>query len=286
MKKIILIVVLLIAASVFASCDTVPADTQTSVSPTVVPTVVDSTIEPVKTQEQTPQPTKSPEPTPTPIAPVSVSVGVEEAYPALSFSRPLYFVTAGDNSGYCYVVEQTGKVLIFEDSPDVSKASVFLDLTDVIDYDKGEKGLLGLAFHPGYSQNGIFFVDYTDKNGTVIARYERSAVDEMQADPASAQIILTIEQPYKNHNGGQLEFGPDGYLYIAMGDGGSRGDPLNNAQNLFSPLGKILRIDVDNQTADVQYTIPADNPFAGNTDSYRERDIRIRTAEPVEIQFR
>ena len=145
--------------------------------------------------------------------------------------------------------------------------------------------MLGLAFHPGYSQNGIFFVDYTDKNGTVIARYERSAVDEMQADPASAQIILTIEQPYKNHNGGQLEFGPDGYLYIAMGDGGSRGDPLNNAQNLFSPLGKILRIDVDNQTADVQYAIPADNPFAGNTDSYREEIYAYGLRNPWRFSF-
>ena len=127
MKKIILIIVLLIIVSVCTSCNTTPSDTQTSVSPTVVPTAVDSTIEPVETQEQTPQVTKTPEPTPTPMAPVSASVGIDEAYPALSFSRPLYFATAGDGSGYCYVVEQTGKILVFEDSPDADEANVFLD---------------------------------------------------------------------------------------------------------------------------------------------------------------
>jgi glucose/arabinose dehydrogenase len=285
MKKTILIIVLLIVASSFASCSTTPADLQIIDSPTAVPAAADSTIEPVQTDTPAPEVTQTAEPTPTPIAPVTVQVSVQDAYPSLSFSRPLYFVTAGDGSDHCYVVEQTGKILVFEDSPEVSKASVFLDLSGIIDYDKGEKGLLGLAFHPDYAENGIFFVDYTDKNGTVIARYTRSAEDAMKADPGSAQTILTFAQPYKNHNGGQLEFGPDGYLYIATGDGGSGGDPLNNAQNLSSPLGKILRIDVDVQTADMQYSIPPDNPFAGNASGYREEIFAYGLRNPWRFSF-
>jgi glucose/arabinose dehydrogenase len=142
----------------------------------------------------------------------------------------------------------------------------FLDLTSVISTG-GERGLLGLAFHPDYFDNGFFFVNYTNTAGnTVIARYHVSE-DPNVADPASGTILLTITQPYSNHNGGSVAFGPDGYLYIGMGDGGSQGDPENRAQNPLQLLGKMLRIDVDNG---LPYTIPPSNPFYGQTDTLPE----------------
>jgi glucose/arabinose dehydrogenase len=136
----------------------------------------------------------------------------------------------------------------------------------------GEQGLLSVAFHPNYAANGLFYVDYTDLNGdTVIARY-RVSLNPNLADPASAITLLTFSQPFAKHNGGQLQFGPDGNLYIGAGDGGSGGDPLNNAQNLNSLLGKILRIDVGT----LPYGIPADNPF--RTSINASRDLGLRPA--------
>jgi glucose/arabinose dehydrogenase len=142
----------------------------------------------------------------------------------------------------------------------------FLDLTGLISTG-GERGLLGLAFHPNYGDNGYFYVNYTNTAGhTVIARYQVSSNPNV-ADPASAQILLTINQPYSNHNGGHLAFGPDGYLYIGMGDGGSAGDPQNFAQNPLSLLGKMLRIDVNQANG---YGIPPTNPYAGQNDTLPE----------------
>ena len=127
-------------------------------------------------------------------------------------------------------------------------------------------GLLGLSFHPGYSQNRRFFVNYNRTTGgqlqTVIAEYVASASDGNQADPASERILFTVDQPFPNHKGGQLAFGPDGFLYIGLGDGGSGGDPFGNGQSLQTLLGKMLRIDVDRTDPGLQYAIPADNPFA------------------------
>ncbi len=143
---------------------------------------------------------------------------------------------------------------------------IFLDLTGLTTTG-GERGLLGLAFHPDYLQNGFFFVNYTNAVGnTVVARYQVSANPDV-ADPASATIILTITQPFSNHNGGHVAFGPDGYLYIGMGDGGSAGDPNANAQNPLALLGKMLRIDVNDG---LPYTIPIDNPFFGQLDTLPE----------------
>jgi len=162
---------------------------------------------------------------------------------------------AGDGSGRLFILEQTGRILIHDGSRVLP--SPFLDVSALVSC-CGERGLLGLAFHPDYVTNGLFYVDYTNTAGdTVIARYHVSA-DANVADPSSAQILLTIPQPFANHNGGQLAFGPDGFLYIGMGDGGSGGDPGNRAQNLGELLGKILRIDVNGA---VPYAIPATNPF-------------------------
>jgi glucose/arabinose dehydrogenase len=161
---------------------------------------------------------------------------------ASGLSRPLYLTHAGDGSGRIFVLEQAGRIKIIADG--TIQDTPFLDLSGLSSQDiltgYSERGLLGLAFHPNYAENGQFFVHYNDRSGgTVIARYNVSADNPDTADPASAAIIFTHPQPYPNHNGGQIEFGPDGYLYIAMGDGGSAGDPQNNAQNPESLLGKI-----------------------------------------------
>lgn len=187
---------------------------------------------------------------------------------ASGFTRPLYLTHAGDGSGRLFVVEQGGAIWVLRDGQRLETA--FLDVSDRISPEAlstgyTERGLLGLAFHPDYAENGVFFIDYTDHSGSsVIARYTVSADDPDRADPASEQQLLVVEQPYANHNGGHLAFGPDGYLYVAMGDGGSGGDPQNNAQNLGTLLGTILRLDVN---AEDGYAIPDDNPFVatGNT---------------------
>ncbi len=165
---------------------------------------------------------------------------------------------AGD--GRLFVTLQRGAIVIWDGSQILS--TPFLDVSPLVSC-CGERGLLSVAFHPQYAVNGFFFVDYTDSNGdTVVARYRVSGFDGDAADAFSAAILLTIPQPYGNHNGGQLQFGPDGYLYIGMGDGGSANDPQCRAQSGGSLLGKMLRIDVDrNGDQPPFYGIPADNPY-------------------------
>jgi glucose/arabinose dehydrogenase len=181
---------------------------------------------------------------------------------------PDYITHAGDGSGRIFIMEQGGLIWVADKTGQL-KSDPFLDLSDLVidDMIKGgytERGLIGLAFHPDYTKNGLFFVMYSDKGGdSVIARYKVMANNADQADPDSATIILTIKQPYDNHKAGQLAFGPDGFLYIGVGDGGNNGDPQNFSQNTKSLLGKILRIDVN---AD-KYNIPDSNPFKGN-DAY------------------
>ncbi|MDY2587683.1 PQQ-dependent sugar dehydrogenase [Winogradskyella aquimaris] len=181
---------------------------------------------------------------------------------ASGFNRPVNIKHAADDR--LFVVEQDGIIKILNSDGSVEPTN-FLDIDDRVRSIGNEQGLLGLAFHPDFSTNGYFFVNYTDNSGnTVISRFSRIGVNPTIADPNSELIILTYTQPFSNHNGGELQFGPDGYLYISSGDGGSGGDPQNNAQNLNSLLGKLLRIDVNNSTASNPYEIPADNPFIGN----------------------
>ena len=188
------------------------------------------------------------------------------AFPNLSFDDPVGIHHAGDGSNRIFVVEQEGRIKVFDNNPDVSSAEMFLNITSIVDQDGGytEEGLLGLAFHPNYIENGYFYVNYTEHNPrrNVIARYSVSDNNPNEADYGSSEIILEVNQPYTNHNGGQMEFGPDdGYLYISFGDGGSAGDPLGHGQNLSTLLGSLIRIDVDNPSGGLNYGIPSDNPF-------------------------
>ena len=172
------------------------------------------------------------------------------------------FLTAPPNDARLFVLEQSGRVRVVKNGQLV--ATPFLDIASKLT-SGGERGLLGLAFHPRYAQNGLFYVDYTDRNGdTRVERYHVSA-DADRADAASAQLVITIAQPFANHNGGMIAFGPDGMLYVGMGDGGSGGDPQGNGQNLNALLGKLLRLDVDNAAGGAAYAVPRDNPFVGRS---------------------
>ncbi len=183
---------------------------------------------------------------------------------ASQFKRPLYATHAADGSGRLFLVEQVGRIWILETGARTTRP--FLDISRLISRSAltenfTEQGLLGLAFHPEFSENGRFFLNYTDREGsTVVARYQVDEANHDLADAESGQIIFRLSQPYANHNGGHIEFGPDGYLYIALGDGGAANDPLGAGQNRQLLLGSILRIDVDGDTA---YAIPPDNPFVG-----------------------
>jgi glucose/arabinose dehydrogenase len=176
------------------------------------------------------------------------------------FDRPVGIAHAGDGSGRLFIVERGGAVWVARGATVLDEP--FLDISDRIEASGGEQGLLGLAFPPGYEAKGHFYVNYTraGDGATTVARYSVTA-DQDLADPASEEVILTVEQPFSNHNGGHLAFGPDGYLYIGLGDGGSGGDPLGNGQSTGTLLGKVLRIDVE--SGEAPYVIPADNPFVG-----------------------
>ena len=207
------------------------------------------------------------------------------AFPALTFSGPVDIQNAGDGSNRLFVVEQAGVIKAFKNDSSTASASVFLDIQQKVT-SGGERGLLGLAFHPDFKTNGFFYVNYTQGNPlkTVIARYKASDLTTTKADASSETVLLTFSQPYDNHNGGSLQFGKDGYLYIATGDGGSGGDPLNHAQNRRSYLGKILRLDV-NTSEKGNYGIPADNPYAANNEGFYPEIFAYGLRNPWKISF-
>lgn len=186
---------------------------------------------------------------------------------ASGLDLPVFLTHAGDGSGRMFVLEKPGRIVILnQDGQELDQP--FLDIRSKVGSSGYEQGLLGLAFHPNYEQNGLFFVNYTDRQGdTVIERYRVLQDDANRADPSTAKAILKIDQPFPNHNGGMVAFGPDGYLYIGMGDGGGGGDPLKAGQDTRQLLGKILRLDIDNGDP---YAIPADNPFADGKEGAAE----------------
>ncbi len=190
------------------------------------------------------------------------TIALIDPFPNLSFSQPLDLQTPVDDTNRLFVVEKRGRIVVFENNPASMTTTNFLNLTNIST--TSEQGLLGLAFHPNYNSNGYFYVYYTPTASlSVISRFTVSA-DANVADAGSEEVLLEIPQPLTNHNGGQISFGPDGFLYIAIGDGGGGGDPDNNSQNRSNLLGNILRIDVDNRENGLNYAIPSSNPFVND----------------------
>ena len=182
--------------------------------------------------------------------------------------RPIVLTHAGDGSGRIFVATQRGVIHVIRNTQEAQTSKVFLDISDRVMYKdrENEEGFLGLAFHPKYAQNGRFFVYYTTRHAphtSIVAGFRVSKEDPNRADPGSEVEVMRIEQPFWNHNGGTIAFGPDGYLYIGLGDGGAANDPNGNGQNLGTLLGSILRIDVDRKSSGRNYGIPKDNPFVG-----------------------
>ncbi len=190
--------------------------------------------------------------------PPPVTVRYELQGVVSGLSSPLDMQVPTDGSDRIFIVEQEGIIRVVQSG--VLVATPFLDIRSRVT-SGGERGLLGLAFHPGYASNRRFFLSYTGKpdGHSVIAEYKTSAADPNTAD-TTERVLLTVDQPFDNHNGGQIQFGPDGYLYIGLGDGGGGGDPAGNGQNLGTLLGKLLRIDVGPTQS---YDVPPDNPFVG-----------------------
>ena len=209
-----------------------------------------------------------------------------EAFPALQFDQPVELTSPDDQTDRVFVVSQKGSIHVFSNKADIKKDLVFLDINSQV-VSGGERGLLGLAFHPNYKSNGYFYVNYTtgDPLETIISRFKVSASNPDMADPKSELVLLRFGQPYANHNGGKVAFGNDGFLYIAVGDGGSGGDPGNRAQNRKELLGKILRIDVNNTSGSMNYSIPADNPFSKNNDGFRQEIYAYGMRNPWRFNF-
>lgn len=223
----------------------------------------------------------------TPSTEAAADYKLVEAFPSLQpFDRPVELTSPKDGSSRIFLVSQKGIIYVFPNRSDAKGATAFLNISGKVK-SGGEKGLLGLAFHPDYKNNGYFYVNYTQGNPlhTVISRFKVSATDANKADPNSEQVLLTYNQPFENHNGGKVAFGNDGFLYIAAGDGGSGGDPGNRAQNKKELLGKILRIDVNRSSGNAAYAIPADNPFKGNKDGDKEEIYAYGMRNPWRFSF-
>lgn len=193
-------------------------------------------------------------------------VSVTRAFENLIFDRPIVVTHANDGSNRVFVAEQEGLVKAFPNDPDVEEATVFLDIDKRCRYkdNNNEEGFLGFAFHPRFKDNGQVFAYYTtasEEHTSFLSRFTLSKTDSNKVDADSEEVLMKIPQPFWNHNGGTIAFGHDGYLYIALGDGGSGNDPTGNGQNLRTHLGAILRIDVDSTANGKPYAIPADNPF-------------------------
>lgn len=202
-------------------------------------------------------------------------VELARTFTNLKFRRPIVLTHAGDGSGRIFIAEQYGKVHVLPNDKNATTTTVFLDIEDQVTYkdQQNEEGLLGLAFHPDYEQNGEFFIYYTSSQKphlSKISRFRVSKDDPNKADPTFEEEIMRLEQPFWNHNGGTVKFGPDGYLYIGLGDGGKANDPLQAGQDKSTLLGSILRIDIDRKEGDKNYAIPKDNPFVGEENARGE----------------
>jgi len=257
MKRLLLLLALALSACSETSTPLPSTATADSVTPTSVPpTLIPATSTPTQIPPTDTPSSASTFPDPNAYTWQPLASGLQ---------RPVDL--QADGSGRLFILEKVGRIRILQDGQ-LLEAS-FLDITDRVRSSGNEQGLLGLAFHPQYVQNGYFFVNYTDNNGDdVIARFNVSS-DPNLADPTSETILISVSDPFPNHNGGVLTFGPDGYLYAGLGDGGSQGDPFGNAQKTDNLLGKVLRLDVDSAEP---YAVPADNPFGNEIWAYGLRN--------------
>ncbi len=212
---------------------------------------------------------------------------LEVAFPKLSLQNLVHLTYAPDGSNRLFAVLQNGQIMVFPNDPDVASAKVFLDIAHRVNYADTEEGFLGLAFDPGYGVNGYFYVSYTTPppRRSIISRFSVRQGDPDQADPTSELVIIEVAQPFPNHNGGHIVFGPDSYLYIGLGDGGSAGDPQNNGQNRSTMLGSILRIDVSGAIPGAPYAVPLDNPFVGTGINTREEIWAYGLRNPWQFNF-
>ena len=211
--------------------------------------------------EREPLPTELEQIAPGQVAPIVLA----PAFGGLTFERPVGLVFPSDDDDRALVVEQPGRILLLTREDETWSATEFLNITDRVNDRGNEEGLLGLALDPDFESNGLFYVYYTASSPrrSVVSRFTVTAANPDLADAGSESIIIEVAQPYANHNGGQILFGPDGLLYIGLGDGGSAGDPRGNGQNVGTLLGSILRLDASESGAENGYTVPADNPFIG-----------------------
>jgi glucose/arabinose dehydrogenase len=206
---------------------------------------------------------------PVPFSEPLANVKIERAFPNLQFRRPIYLTYTPDGTNRLAVISEYGTIYIFPNDPDAEDPKELININKKVVYNdnQNEEGMLGLAFHPKFKENGEFFVYYTTTDAPhtgVLSRFHVSKDDPNRADPDSEEeIFRSPKKPYWNHNGGTIIFGPDGYLYLALGDGGLANDPHAHGQDLSTVLGKVLRIDVDHQDAGKKYAIPKDNPFVG-----------------------
>ena len=196
-------------------------------------------------------------------APPLPNVQLQRVFPRLTFVQPVLVLAPPDGTDRLFVLEQPGRIKVFPNRQDVALPKVFLDLRPTVYARHSEEGLLAMAFHPQFTQNQQFFLYYSASNPRrgVLSRFRVTESDLNTADPGSEEILLEVRQPWGNHNGCDLIFGPDGYLYASFGDGGGAGDPQGNGQDLGTLLATIIRIDVDRRGADRPYGIPPDNPF-------------------------
>lgn len=194
------------------------------------------------------------------------SIRLVETFTGLKINRPVSLIVAPDGTDREFLVQQRGQILILPKDRSSKEAATFLDISDRnMEEKEFEEGLLGLAFHPKFKENGKFYIYYSQQNPkrSVISEMQVSKSDPNKADPATERVLLEVPQPFWNHNSGNMLFGKDGYLYICFGDGGKRDDPLRLAQNMFVFNGKIIRIDIDTKSGVREYGIPKDNPFVG-----------------------